>query len=125
MNNDGKSKATKNDNGKAPMHLIPPEAEIAEAFVWGFGAKIHGAHNFRNGLAYSRVISSLKRHTNAIMRGEDYDSDPNCEGCINKDCKAHTGQLHAACIRACAGMLIVYHSDNRTDLDDRYKKESK
>ncbi len=102
-------KGTKHDQDKAPLALIPPEAEEEEARVWAFGAKKYGLHNFRKGLSYLRILSALRRHTNAIILGEDVDRE--------------TGLPHAAHIRCCAAMLIVFKG--RADLDDRYKKLSK
>lgn len=95
------------DQEKAPLALIPPEAELEEGLVWGFGAKKYGLWNFRDGISYTRILSALRRHTNAIIGGEDRDSE--------------TGLLHAAHIRCCAAMLIVFAS--RPDLDDRYKRQ--
>lgn len=99
----------KSDGGKAPLALIPPEAEFEEALVWGFGAEKYGAHNFRKGISYTRILSALRRHTNAIIAGEDRDPESGC--------------LHAAHIRCCSAMLIVFST--RPDLDDRYKPHHK
>lgn len=93
------------DDNKVPLALIPPEAEEEEARVWAAGAAKYGAHNFRGGLSYLRILSALRRHTSAIIRGEDRDPE--------------TGCLHAAHIRCCAAMLIVFK--DRVDLDDRWK----
>jgi len=100
-----KEEGIKYDQEKAPLALIPPEAEEEEAKVWAAGAKKYGLHNFRGGLSYLRILSALRRHTSAIIRGEDRDPE--------------TGCLHAAHIRCCAAMLIVFAG--RQDLDDRYK----
>jgi hypothetical protein len=95
------------DAGKAPMGLIPPEAEEAEAHVWGAGAGKYGQFNWRKGMSLTRIIGCIQRHLAAIKRGEDYDKE--------------TGQPHAAHIRANAAMLIAFLG--REDLDDRYKGE--
>lgn len=100
-------KGKKYDEGKSQLALIPPEAEEEEAKVWGFGARKYGLHNFRKGLTYLRILSALRRHTNAIIRGEDRDKE--------------TGLLHAAHVRCCAAMLIVFQ--HRIDLDDRYRPQ--
>ena len=96
----------KYDQDKPPLALIPPEAEEEEAKVWQAGVRKYGLHDFRRGLSYLRILSALRRHTNAITRGEDRDPE--------------TGFLHAAHIRCCAAMLIVFNG--REDLDDRYSK---
>lgn len=100
-------KGVRKDTDKAPLALIPPEALIAEAYVWGLGAEKYGQWNFRQGMSYTRIISSLLRHATAISMGEDTDPE--------------SGQPHAAHIRANAAMLICFLG--RKDLDDRYKKE--
>ena len=96
------------DEKKAPLALIPPEAEEEEARVWQAGATKYGLWNWRGGLSYLRILSALLRHTHAIIRGEDKDPE--------------TGLLHAAHIRCCAAMLIVFQKEERKELDDRYKK---
>ena|ERR1700722_16157804 len=100
----------KHDQEKPIMALLPPEALEEEAWVWTFGAKKYGYWNWTKGLAYTRILSAILRHTMAIMKGEDTDPE--------------SGKLHAAHIRCCAGMLIKFQKDNRTDLDDRNKNES-
>lgn len=88
------------------MALIPPEAVEEEAKVWAHGASKYGVHNWRKGLKSVRILSALLRHAFAIVRGEDRDVE--------------TGCLHAAHIRCCAAMLIVFVG--RRDLDDRFKE---
>lgn len=97
----------KHDQNKAIMALIPPEAIEEEAWVWTFGGKKYGLWNWQKGLMYTRIISAILRHTMAIMRGEDIDSE--------------SGKLHAAHIRCCAGMLIFFQKNGRVELDDRSK----
>lgn len=86
------------------MALVPPEAMEEEALVWGMGAEKYGLWNFRAGLSYTRILSALLRHTFALIRGEDVDPE--------------SGRHHAAHIRCCAAMLIVFR--DRKDLDDRF-----
>lgn len=102
-----RGQGTKHDEDKPPMALIPPEAEEEEAKVWAHGAAKYGVHNWRKGLKSVRILSALRRHTSAIIRGEDRDPE--------------TGCLHAAHIRCCAAMLIVFAG--RRELDDRYSEE--
>lgn len=99
----------KHDSEKPPMSLIPPEAMIYEALVWGKGAKKYGTFNFRNGIKLSRIINGIMRHATAIMLGQDIDPD--------------TGLPNAACIRCGAAMLIAFL--DRKELDDRYKGYTK
>jgi hypothetical protein len=95
----------KHDAEKPMIALIPSSALEEEAWVWTFGMKKYGMWNWKNGLSYMRILSAMLRHTIAIMRGEDRDSE--------------SGKLHAAHIRCCAAMLIEFQLNNRTDLDDR------
>src|SRR5260221_393357 len=102
------NEGVKHDQEKPMLALIPPEALEEEGWVWTSGGQKYGMWNWTNGLVYTRIISAMLRHTMAIMRGEDIDPE--------------SGRLHAAHIRCCAGMLIKFQKDNRTDLDDRNKK---
>lgn len=102
-------KGVRNDYGKAPLALIPPEAEYYEALVWGQGAEEYGLWNFRQGMSITRILSSLLRHANHIKQGIDYDKK--------------SGLPHAAHVRANAAMLICFLG--REDLDDRYKQKKK
>ena len=64
----------KHDNGKPPINLVPPEAIIAAAQVFGFGAQKYGENNWRQDLdkfPYSRHYASIMRHLLAFHSGED------------------------------------------------------
>ena len=70
----------------------------------------------------TEVIASAKRHLAAIESGEDFDYDPNCEGCINGNCKQHSGLLHISHLQANAHFLNAYYyiypqGDNRKKLN--------
>ncbi len=97
--------ATKHDRGKARLSLIPDLALVSEARVLGFGAKKYGDHNWRKGMAWSRLIDAAMRHLTAFSSGEDYDPE--------------TGEYHLAHLRACAGFLIEY-AELGIGTDDRY-----
>jgi len=109
-------KGLKYDDNKPMMYLIPPLAEEAEARVWTYGDKKYTdpvtgepvLFNWKKGITYSRILSSLQRHLLAIKKGEDIDPE--------------TGELHAAAIRCNAAMLIEFTLTKRTELDDRDKK---
>lgn len=66
-----------------------------------------GAHNWRGGIAYSRLIAAALRHLFAIMRNEDTDPE--------------SGLPHTAHLSCCI-MFLHWMMTNRKDLDDRYKK---
>jgi hypothetical protein len=97
---------TKYDGGKPPMALIDPEFLEGLARVLGFGATKYTAHNWRSGIAYSRLISAAYRHLGAINRGEDIDPESG---------ESHSYHL-ACCIMFLASML-----NHRPDMDDRWK----
>jgi len=100
---------TKHDNGKPMMGLISGAFLTGLATVLTFGAKKYAAHNWRKGLAYSRVYDALQRHLVAYWAGEDMDPE--------------TGLSHLD-HAACELMFLREFSETRKDLDDRYKKEA-
>ena len=68
-------KGIKYDSDKPRMDLLDPFALEGLAKVLTFGANKYAANNWRNGIAYSRIISSLLRHLSAIQRGEITDPE--------------------------------------------------
>lgn len=98
--------ATKYDSEKPRMSLIDPEALIELAKVLTFGAEKYDAENWRKGMDWSRLISSLLRHINAFQRGEDTDPE--------------TGLSHMA-HAMCNCMFLVWYSNYRKEYDDRYR----
>jgi hypothetical protein len=101
----------KHDSEKPIMALIPPNALEQEAKVWTFGAKKYDQWNWKKGLEFTRILSALMRHTNALNKGEDLDPE--------------SGLHHGAHIRCCAAMIIEFYLDERVDLDDRFKSDLK
>lgn len=65
-----------------------------------------GAHNWRGGIAYSRLVAAIYRHLGAINRGEDIDPESGL---------AHVHHL------GCCVMFLSNMMKTRPDLDDRYK----
>lgn len=63
----------KHDSGKLRVDLVPPEAIVALAEVFGFGTRDHEARSWERGIVPSRVLASVKRHILAWELGEDYD----------------------------------------------------
>ena len=101
----------KHDSEKPMMALIPPTALEQEASVWTFGAAKYDQWNWAKGLRFTRILSALMRHTNALNKGEDLDPE--------------SGLHHGAHIRCCAAMLIEFYNEGRTDLDDRLRSDFK
>ena len=96
----------KYDEGKAPLDLLDPLALEGLANVLAFGAKKYDAHNWRKGLACSRLIAALIRHLFAIMRGEMNDKE---SGLPHID---HVG---------CCWMFLANMLKTREDMNDLYK----
>lgn len=65
----------KYDQGKPRMDLLDAAALEGLAKVLTFGANKYAADNWRAGIQYSRLISSLLRHLAAIQRGELIDPE--------------------------------------------------
>ena len=66
---------TKYDGGKPRVGLISDYATFQEAAVMNFGAQKYAAHNWRGGIAWSRLIDSAFRHLHAFNAGEDFDRE--------------------------------------------------
>ncbi len=68
-------KAVKNDQSKPVISFIPAEYIEGTAAVFTFGAKKYAAHNYRHGMAHSRLLDAAMRHLLAILRGEELDPE--------------------------------------------------
>jgi hypothetical protein len=100
----------KHDNGKPRISLIPREALEGAAKALTFGANKYNAHNFKKGIEYSRLVDAVMRHLIAWIDGEDNDLE--------------SGLSHLDHALASLSML-KYMEVNKTEMDDRYKKEAK
>lgn len=87
------------------MELLDPEWELEVAKVLTFGAQKYAPNNWREGIRVTRLIGAIKRHLNAIERGEDYDEE--------------TGLHHAAHL-GCEVMFLHWTLEHKLDMDDRY-----
>ena len=99
------------DEGKAPLGLIPPEVLFDIAKVFGFGAQKYGVNNWRTdskNTSWIRTYSSIQRHLNAWLSGEDIDPE--------------SGQSHLAHAATQIMILMTYQREH-PECDDRYKKE--
>ena len=97
------------DTGKAPVDLISPSAMEGLAHVLGYGAAKYSAYNWRKGMAWSKVIACLLRHTFKFMAGEDIDKE--------------SGLPHVDLIQANAMFLAEYYR-SRKSFDDRYRGDA-
>lgn len=97
----------KDDNGKAPMSLIPQPALEELAKVLLFGKQKYNAHNWRAGMDWSRLADAAMRHLTAWYDGEDNDPE--------------SGLSHIAHLLCCAAFLMTYQKDGLGN-DDRFKR---
>lgn len=98
------SEGRKDDGGKAPWHLLPPDALNEIVLVLEFGARKYGDRNWERGMAWSRPFSALMRHMWAWWRGEDFDPE--------------TGYSHLAHAGCCILFLMTYRGRD-VGVDDR------
>ncbi len=97
-------KGNRFNQGKLRYELVPQYAQEQYVQVLSSGAVKYGDNNWRRGMEWKTVIASLKRHTIAMERGEDYDPE--------------SGFLHTAHIMCNAAFLTEYYKiypqgDNR------------
>ena len=83
------------NEGKTRHDLVPQFAQDEYAKVLTKGSEKYSERNWENGMKWSKVTASLKRHLAAFERGEDYDKE--------------TGLLHAAHIMCNAAFLTEYY----------------
>jgi len=102
---DTKEVGNKLDAGKPMLSLIPKEAMWGMANAFTYGAKKYSAHNFKQGIAYSRLADAALRHITAYMDGENIDEE--------------SGNCHLDHALASLAML-KYMSVNKQSEDDRF-----
>lgn len=98
------------NEGKQRYDLVHPDALSGLVDVLTVGAKKYAERNWENGMKWSNVIASMKRHLAAIEKGEDYDKE--------------SLLLHADHIQANAHFLSAYYriypqGDDRRKFFDR------
>lgn len=99
--------AEKHDSQKVRVELLPFTAleEVGKAFT--YGAKKYADHNYRRGMAWSRLLGAALRHLFAWARGEAAD--------------AESGLSHLAHAGACVLMLLDAEL-HQLGTDDRWRK---
>ncbi len=100
---------TKKDEGKVRLDLISSIAIFELGKVLTFGATKYDANNWRNGIAWSRVIGATLRHIFLWVRGQDKDEE--------------TGLSHLA-HAFCNLMFLLEYEVTKKDFDDRYITEN-
>ncbi len=104
------TKGLKYDSDKEPVSLLSRIWLLGVARVMGFGAHKYAAHNWRNGLERSRLVSAALRHILAYNEGEDLDPE--------------TGLSHLDHASCCLMFAREMH-ETHPELDDRYKGKKK
>ena len=100
----------KHDQGKPPISLINRRALEEEARVMAFGATKYAAHNWRDGIAASRLLDAALRHILAYADGEN-----------NAPETRLSHPAHARC--SLAFQIECQHT--HPELDDRYVHQTR
>lgn len=98
----------KYDADKPDFSLLSSYAITELASVLTFGARKYASHNWRKGIAQSRLISAAMRHLFAHLAGIDKDPE--------------TGLSHLSHAMCCI-MFAIELSKNK-DLDDRFNYDT-
>lgn len=96
------------NEGKLPMHLVPPSMITAMAEVMQAGAEKYEERNWEKGMKWSIVYGCLMRHLMQWWQGADIDETD--------------GINHIKKVLGNAAMLVEY-LETHPDLDDRPHKE--
>jgi len=83
------------NSGKLRYDLVQGDAHKDMIEVLTMGANKYSDRNWENGMNWTTVIASMKRHIAAIERGEDYDPE--------------SGLLHVAHVQTNAHFLNAYY----------------
>lgn len=97
--------ATRYNEGKPRMGLIPPQLLEGVGHVLSFGAQKYGDNNWKKGLSDENCMSSCLRHLMAFQDGEMYDKESGIH---------HLA--HAACNLA---FMLYFHNKNNLPLIDK------
>ncbi len=106
---DAKPKASKNDQAKADLSLLPRVFLEAVAKAFMVGETKYGRYNYCKGHKQTQLIAAAMRHLTAYNDGEEFDPVD--------------GQPHLGSVGACIAMLLR-QVELGTSIDNRYKNES-
>lgn len=93
--NQQKSGGLRFNSGKLRYDLVPAFAQEEYVKVLTKGSEKYAERNWEAGMAWSKVMASMKRHIAAIEQGVDYDEE--------------TGCLHSAHVMCNAAFLTEYY----------------
>lgn len=94
------------DGDKPDMSLLSSIWVNGVSRVMTFGKKKYAAHNWRQGIAISRLMAAALRHIFAFIGGEDRDPE--------------TGELHLYHASCCL-MFAAETLEMRKEYDDRWR----
>jgi hypothetical protein len=89
--NENKKRGTgsRYNTGKLRFDLVQPDAHRDMVEVLTKGAEKYEERNWENGMDWSTVLQSLKRHIDAFERGEDYDEETRLLHVAHAACNIH------------------------------------
>lgn len=85
----GKGSGMRFNQGKLRYDLVHPKAMEDFVQVLTDGAEKYKPRNWENGLSWTSVLASLKRHISEIEKGEDYDKDSGRLHISHAACNVH------------------------------------
>lgn len=85
----GKGTGMRFNHGKLRYDLVQPNAFEDFVQVLTNGATKYKSRNWENGLIWTSVLASLKRHIAAIERGEDFDPESGRLHIAHAACNVH------------------------------------
>jgi uncharacterized HAD superfamily protein len=77
------------NHGKLRYDLVHPKSHADMVLALTHGADKYGDYNWANGLSWTSVLASLKRHVAAIEDGEDYDTESGLLHVAHAACNIH------------------------------------
>ena len=125
----GESKALRFDEGKLRYDLVPLTPIRGYAKICTKALVKYPERNWERGMLWSKCLGPLKRHLAEFEAGNDFDFDPNCEGCKAGNCKNHLGKdvKHIDQVIWNAGAISSYYETfpQGDDRPHRYLKTPK
>lgn len=101
--------ALKNDTGKVMLSLLDPLAllEVARVLTQAANGE-YSAHNWRKGMAWSRLCDSTLGHLLAFINGQDRD---------------YKSGLYELAHVICGSMFLLNYQITNSGTDDRHKSD--
>ena len=89
MESNNKGNALRYNSGKLRYDLVEPRAHEDMVKVLTVGANKYKPRNWEDGLSWTSVLASLKRHVAAFEKGEDYDPETGLLHMSHAACNVH------------------------------------